>query len=93
MMKLFQQIWEETPESRRVCFETGEKIYDATNANFHHVLEKSKYPEYTMERWNIILVSVQTHDQVHKDIDKTPKIKGYRRGLLVKHTSSIDIID
>jgi hypothetical protein len=49
---------------------------------FHHVLEKESYPQYRHCTWNIVLVSWTTHDQVHGDIDKTPKIKALREELL-----------
>ena len=62
-----------------VCFESGKKLYEKyykyNTSIYHHILEKSKYLEYEFEEWNILFLSPEIHDQVHKNIDKTPKVK------------------
>lgn len=62
-----------------ICFESGKKLYEKyykyNTSIYHHILEKSRYLEYEFEEWNIIFLSPEMHDQVHKNIDKTPKVK------------------
>ncbi len=85
MQRWFGEIWKSTPAHQRKCFETGERLYgEALSIYFHHVLEKETWPEYRFERWNIVFVTWQVHDQAHKDLDYCPKIKEYREQLLKK---------
>lgn len=62
-----------------ICFETGKKLYEQyykfNTSIYHHALEKSKFPEFEFEEWNIIFLSPEVHNQVHTDINKTPKVK------------------
>lgn len=62
-----------------ICFETGKKLYEQyykfNTSIYHHALEKSKFREFEFEEWNIIFLSPEVHDQVHADINKTPKVK------------------
>jgi hypothetical protein len=62
-----------------ICFESGKKLYEKyykyNTSIYHHILEKNKYLEYEFEEWNIVFLSPEIHDQVHKNIDKTPKVK------------------
>jgi hypothetical protein len=82
MLFYLTEIWEkQTP----ICFETGMIITEPKTFNFHHLLEKAKYPQYRHKRWNIVLVTWETHDQVHKNIDKTPLIKKRTEKLLKLH--------
>lgn len=62
-----------------ICFESGKKLYEKyykyNTSIYHHILEKNRYLEYEFEEWNIVFLSPEIHDQVHKNIDKTPKVK------------------
>ena len=62
-----------------ICFETGKKLYEQyykfNTSIYHHVLEKSKYPQFEFEEWNIIFLSPEIHNQVHTDINKVLKVK------------------
>lgn len=81
-MALYLEIW---GERAHVCYETGKSIPKPLIQNFHHVLEKAQYPQYRHSRWNIVIVTDDTHNQVHSNIDKTPKIKALRENLLLLH--------
>jgi hypothetical protein len=85
MYNFFLSIWDSLREENKKCFETGAKIYEPRSYNFHHILPKETYPEYKFSEWNIALVSWHTHDQIHKDIDLTPKVKAKYEELLEKH--------
>jgi hypothetical protein len=79
----YQKIWE---EREHVCYESNEYLGDEPNIfYFHHVLEKSKYPQYRHCAWNIILVKAEIHTQIHSNIDKTPKVKVLTQQLKEEH--------
>ena len=84
---LWAEIWEERDH---IDFETGQPICgEALTLYFHHVLGKRKtaYPQYRYEKWNIILVSWDTHTLAENSKwDKIPKIKAYRDELIKKYT-------
>lgn len=74
------EIWQ---EREHVCHETGEKLYgEPLKSYFHHVLEKEMYPQFRYEKWNMVLVSVATHYQIHNDITFCPRIKALKEQLL-----------
>jgi hypothetical protein len=54
---------------------------------FHHLLPKSKYPEYRWCEWNIVIISARVHSQVETNISKVPKIEEMTKELLEKHYS------
>ena len=62
-----------------ICFESGKKLYEKyykyNTSIYHHILEKNRYLEYEFEEWNIVFLSPEIHDQVHTNIEKTPKVK------------------
>ena len=85
MFLFFIEIWEDTPQSMRKCYETGRWLgNEPLSTFFHHVLEKQTYPEFCLERWNIVLLHPDVHNQVHSNIDKTPKVKALKEELLEK---------
>jgi hypothetical protein len=79
--KWFLDIWDMTEDASGYCFcyETHEpmhrSIYRDNSCCYHHLLEKSKYPQYALEEWNLVIVLPRIHSQVHSNIDKTPRIK------------------
>lgn len=76
-------IWQ---EREHIDFETGFPIYgELKTLYFHHVMEKSHFPQYRHCKWNIVLLAWQTHDQVMTNIDKLPKVKAYTIKLLKLH--------
>lgn len=93
MHRLFKEIWDEREDESGYCycFETGRamhgSIFRSNSACYDHVLEKSKqaYPQYKMEKKNIIIVHPEVHAQKGNDIEKCPKIKRYRDELLSLH--------
>lgn len=82
--ELWTSIWEERPH---IDFETDEPIYgEPLTIYFHHVLPKHDgpggYPQFRYKKWNIVIVSWQTHTNAENNIDLVPKIKAYRDKLL-----------
>ena len=75
---LYLEIWNKRPH---IDFETCEPILgEPLTLYFHHVLLKSKYPQYRHKSWNIVLVNWNSHAQA--DQGKAPKIEAYRKELL-----------
>lgn len=88
MWEMFLEIWDEKPH---FCEETGVPIYGKPlTTMFHHVLEKekNKYPQFKLCKWNIMILLPEVHDQAHKNIDKTPKVKFKRQFLLDKYVNN-----
>ena len=91
--EMFLEIWEERKEEDRLgyfcrCFETGKKLYEPyykdSSTIYHHLLLKSKFPEYDLLKENIVILHPSIHTQVHTDIDKTPRVKKATQELLNK---------
>jgi hypothetical protein len=81
--RFFEEIWEESPH---IDFETDIPILgEALTLYFHHVLEKHLYPKFRYKKWNIVLVSWETHSKCHNNMDFVPKIKAYQDYLIKKY--------
>lgn len=81
---LYQEIW---GERDHIDFETGQPIFgESLTLYFHHVLPKKEgpggYPQFRHKKWNIIIVSWETHTKAENNIDLVPKIKQYRDYLI-----------
>lgn len=63
MKELFLEIWNE----REHYSELSQKYLgeEPLTTFFHHVLEKELYPEVKYEKWNIILVRFEEHQDIH----------------------------
>lgn len=92
---LFLDIWDdrEDPQGNCYCYETGKilprHIYRSNTSCYDHVLEKSKYKEYTLVKKNILILDPQIHSNKTKNIDSTPRIKKYKEYLLDLHYSNL----
>lgn len=60
MMRLFLQIWRERPPRCQSCSKFLGS--EPRTIFFDHLLEKSKFPELVLEKWNIFLVCEECHD-------------------------------
>lgn len=54
---------------------------------FHHVLPKSRYPEYRWCEWNILVLHPEVHAQVEIDMDRVPEVRKLYDDLMRKHES------
>ena len=52
---------------------------------FHHILPKEKYPQAAMDEENIILLTLQEHDQVEMDMYRYDEVNNRRENLLIKY--------
>ena len=85
----FSEIWE---EREHVDFETNKPITgEPLTLYFHHVLPKAlhRYKKYRYCKWNIVILSWETHTQAEGLLDKLPKVKAYKE-YLIKNLDKID---
>lgn len=81
--KVYREIWEERPH---ICYETLLPLWGEMSKIYaHHVLPKHLYPEYRHEKWNIVLVSRQVHEQLEFSPKEGTRIKALYEELLQKH--------
>ncbi len=70
--------WSTSVKSRDdICFITGNKRY----LTVHHILPASLFPEYRLELWNGITLSLPIHIELHRqqlDIELLPNLYVYR---------------
>lgn len=83
MYRFFMEIWNTTPPYKRRCYETGKSLpHPPLSTYFHHVLPKSKYPQFRLMKWNIVLLDPDVHNQAETNLDKTPRVKELKERLL-----------
>jgi hypothetical protein len=81
MQEFFLQIWRKRLHYSQVSFEYLGK--EPLTVYFHHILPKEKYPQAMYDEENIILLTLEEHDNVERDMYKYPEVNR-RRELLKK---------
>lgn len=81
--KLFLQIWTNRPHKSEVSGDYLGK--EPLTVFFHHILPKEKYPQAAMDEENIILLTLQEHDQVEMDMYRYEEVNNRREKLLIKY--------
>ena len=83
MQEFFLQIWKKRQHKSEV---SGESLgSEALSTYFHHILPKNKYPEAALDEENIILLTLNEHDQVESDIYRYEEVNQRRIKLLEKY--------
>ena len=78
---LFMVLWKKRGPKSEV---SGEKIFgEPSSAHFHHILPKNKYPELDLVPENIIIMTMDEHNNVENDMFKYDEVNR-RRELLLK---------
>ena len=75
----FNKIWKKKMHYSEVSMDYLGK--EPLTVFFHHILPKEKYPEASLDEENIILLTLEEHDNVEKDMYKY-EIVNKRRELL-----------
>lgn len=91
--QFFLDLWDERSDKdgNIRCFETdilmSHTVYKYNSCCYHHILEKSnpKYKQYALEKWNIVIILPDIHNQVHSNIELTPKVKKLTEQLKKKY--------
>ena len=81
--EFFLQIWKKRPHKSEI---SGEFLgNEPLTVFFHHILPKEKYPLGALDEENIILLTLQEHDQVEMDMYRYEEINTRRNNLLTKY--------
>lgn len=84
---LFKQIWNKRPHRSEVSGTYLGK--EALSVYFHHILPKSKYPQFRNLEENIILLTADEHANVESDIYRYEKVNEIREYLIDKYKLNI----
>ena len=83
----FKEIWKKRPHKSEV---SGTYLgREALSVYFHHILPKSKYPEFRNLEKNIILLTADEHANVESDIYRYEKVNEIREYLIDKYKLNI----
>jgi 5-methylcytosine-specific restriction endonuclease McrA len=81
--EFFLKIWKSRPHLSEV---SGSKLYEpVSSAYFHHILAKNKYPEAEFDEENIILLTLEEHDNVEMNPSKYEEVNKRRETLKIKY--------
>ncbi len=83
MREFFIDIWKTRPHKSEVSGTYLGK--EPMSTYFHHILPKSKYPEARLDEENIILLTLEEHDNVENDIYRYEEVNKRREYLLQKY--------
>ena len=84
--EFFLQIWKKRQHLSEV---SGLPLVgEALSVYFHHILPKEKYPQAALDEENIILLTLNEHDQVEKDIYRYEEVNKRREQLKKKYEIS-----
>lgn len=83
MQTFFLQIWKKRQHLSEV---SGLPLVgEPLSVYFHHILPKEKYPQAALDEENIILLTLNEHDQVEKDIYRYEEVNKRREQLKKKY--------
>ena len=83
LQQFFLQIWRKRLHYSQVSMTYLGK--EPLSVFFHHVLPKEKYPEAMYDEENIVIVTLEEHDNVERDMYKYEIINKMREKLLKKY--------
>ena len=83
MREFFLKIWRKRPHHSEVSMDYLGK--EPLTVFFHHILPKEKYPQAMFDEENIILLTLEEHDNVERDIYKYPTVNKKRELLKTKY--------
>jgi hypothetical protein len=86
MQEFFLQIWRKRLHYSQVSMDYLGK--EPLSVFFHHILPKEKYPQAMYDEENIILLTLEEHDNVERDIYKYPEVNRKRELLKKKYEIS-----
>jgi hypothetical protein len=87
MREFFLRVWKKRKHYSEI---SGEKLYGLSSAYFHHILYKERYKEAMYDEDNIILLTIEEHQNSHSDPHRYEEINKRREELLKKYSNQID---
>ena len=83
MQEFFLSIWKKKRHHSEV---SGAYLgNEPLSVFFHHILSKEKYPEASLDEENIILLTLEEHDQVEMDMYRYEEVNERRNYLKTKY--------
>lgn len=83
MKEFFLQLWKKFPHYSQV---SGKYLgSEPLTVFFHHILPKEKYPQASLDEENIILLTLEEHEQVELDMYRYEEVNNKRKYLLNKY--------
>jgi len=83
LREFFSQIWSKRPHYSEVSGKWLGK--EPLTIFFHHILPKEKYPQASFDEENIILLTLEEHEQVEMDIYRYEEVNNKRNYLKIKY--------
>ena len=83
MKEFFLQIWKKRLHYSQISMDYLGK--EPLSIFFHHILPKNKYPQAAFDEENIILLTLEEHDQVEMDPTRYEEINKKREQLKRKY--------
>lgn len=83
LRSLFLRIWRKRLHYSQVSMDYLGR--EPLSVYFHHILSKEKYPEAMMDEENIVLLTLEEHDNIERDMYKYPEINRKRELLKTKY--------
>ena len=83
MQEFFLRVWRKRPHHSEVSMDYLGK--EPMSVFFHHILPKEKYPQAMFDEENIILLTLEEHDNVERDVYKYPEVNRRRELLKIKY--------
>jgi hypothetical protein len=83
MREMFLDIWKKRAHYSEI---TGQYLgKEPMSTYFHHILAKEKYPEACLDEENIILLTLEEHNNVENDMYKYEEVNKRREQLKIKY--------
>ncbi len=83
MRDFFLQVWRRRSHHSEV---SGKYLgSEPLTVFFHHILPKEKYPQAALDEENIILLTLEEHDQVEMDVYRYEEVNTRRNVLKLKY--------
>ena len=83
MQEFFLSIWKKRPHKSEISDTSLGS--EALSVYFHHILAKEKYPEACLDEENIILLTMEEHDQIEMDPTRYDEVNKRRELLKQKY--------
>ena len=81
--EFFLKLWKKFPHQSMVSGKYLGK--EPLSVFFHHILPKEKYPQAAEDEENIILLTLEEHDQVEMDMYRYEEVNERRKYLKAKY--------
>ena len=83
MHEFFQLLWKKFPHYSMI---SGKYLgNEPLTIFFHHILPKEKYPQACLDEENIIILTLEEHEQVEMDMYRFEEVNNKRNYLKTKY--------